>query len=259
MKFNGSVVKAEKLAEDIYFLRLKSGIIPEKAVPGQFVNIRCCNGLDAYLRRPISILRTNTLESTFDIVYMIRGKGTRLLSCFECGDTVDCVGPLGKGFTLPENGEKICVIGGGIGIFPLLFLLERSVEVEKTAFLGFRTKDLMVLQEDFQKVTDRLVISTDDGSFGQKGLITKPFLEYLENEKPDRVYTCGPVPMMKTVAEACTEKGIFCEVSMEQRMGCGIGACLVCACKVRNNDDYEYERICRDGPVFNAGKIMFDI
>ena len=257
MNFNGTILKSEKLAEDIYFLRLKSGAIPENAVPGQFVNIKCGNGLDAYLRRPISILRANPSENTFDIVYMIRGKGTRLLSCVECGGTVDCIGPLGKGFTLPEKGEKICVIGGGIGIFPLLFLLERSVEVKKTAFLGFRTKELIVLQEDFEKASDKMVISTDDGSYGINGLITKPFSEYMETEKPDRVYTCGPVPMMKAVAEICIEKGIFCEVLMEQRMGCGIGACLVCACRVRHNDDYDYERICRDGPVFNAEKIIF--
>ncbi|NLM10324.1 MAG: dihydroorotate dehydrogenase electron transfer subunit [Clostridiaceae bacterium] len=257
MSFNVVIDKTEKLAEDIYFLRLKSERVSGKAVPGQFVNIKCSDGLNTFLRRPISILRTNPVENTFDIVYMIRGKGTRLLSCLNSGDTIDCMGPLGKGFTLPEKGEKICVIGGGIGVFPLLFLLEKSIDVNKTAFLGFRTKDLIVLQKDFEQVTNRLIISTDDGSFGENGLITKPFLDFLETEKPDRVYTCGPLPMMKTVAEVCIEKNIFCEVSMEQRMGCGIGACLVCACKTRHNDDYEYERICRDGPVFGAEKIVF--
>lgn len=257
MNFNTTVVKAEKLAEDIYFLRLRSERISGKAAPGQFVNIKCHDGLDAFLRRPISILRANPAENTFDIVYMIRGKGTRLLSCFECGDSIDCMGPLGNGFTLPRKGEKICVVGGGIGIFPLMFLLERSAGVHKAAFLGFRTKDLVVLKKDFEEASDRLIISTDDGSFGEKGLIIKPFLKFLETEKPDRVYTCGPLPMMKAVAEVCTERGIFCEVSMEQRMGCGIGACLVCACKVKHNDDYEYERICREGPVFNAENIIF--
>lgn len=257
MNFNVDVERAEKLAEDICFLRLKSDRIAEKAAPGQFVNIRCSNGPDAYLRRPVSFLRADPEAKTFDIVFMVRGKGTRLLSGYGTGDVIDCMGPLGKGFTLPVKGEKICVVGGGIGIFPLLFLLERSIDVYKTAFLGFRTKELVVLKKDFEKASDRLIISTDDGSFGANGLITKPFLQYLETEKPDRVYTCGPLPMMKTVAEICTDKGIFCEVSMEQRMGCGIGACLVCSCKVKHNDDYEYERTCRDGPVFRAERVVF--
>jgi len=258
MNLNLSVVKAEELTNDVYFLRLKSESIAGKASPGQFVNIKCHDSLDAFLRRPISILRANPEENTFDIAFMIRGKGTRILSCLKEGDALNCIGPLGKGFTVPERGERVCVIGGGIGIFPLLFLLERSTGAYRTAFLGFRTKNLIVLGKDFEKSSEKLVISTDDGSFGEKGPITLPFLKYLETEKPDRVYTCGPMPMMKAVAEACTERGIFCEVSMEQRMGCGIGACLVCACRVRHNDDCTYERTCRDGPVFAAGKVVFD-
>lgn len=236
---------------------MKSEKISQKAAPGQFVNIKCCDGIDAFLRRPISILESNPTENTFDIVYMIRGKGTRLLSCYEKDDVVDCMGPFGKGFTLPGEGEKICVIGGGIGVFPLLFLLEKSVNVHKTAFLGFRNKESIVLEKDFENAADKLIISTDDGSYGISGLITNPFVKYLETEKPDRVYTCGPLPMMKTVAEICIKKGIFCEVSMEQRMGCGIGACLVCACKVKHDNDYDYEHICKDGPVFSAERVIF--
>lgn len=257
MNFNEVIQNTHRLTEDIFLIRIKSDRISKEAVPGQFVNIKCCNGMDAYLRRPISILRTDSNRGTFDIAYMIRGKGTNLLTELKNRDNIDCMGPLGKGFTLPQEGEKIAVIGGGIGIFPLLFLLEKSVNVCKTVFLGFRTKDSIVLRNDFEKASDRLVISTDDGSFGVNGLITKPFLKMIKAEKPDRVYTCGPVPMMKTVAENCINKDIFCEVSMEQRMGCGIGACLVCACKVKNDEDYEYEHVCKDGPVFPAHKLIF--
>jgi len=257
MVFSASVIRNEELADGIFFMRLRSEKVAGNAFPGQFVNIKCRDSLEVFLRRPISILRTNTEENTFDIAYMLRGKGTRILSCLKEGDMLDCIGPLGKGFTLPEKGERICVVGGGIGIFPLLFLLERSKGVDRTAFIGFRTRDLAVLQDDFKKASEKLVITTDDGSLGENGPVTVPFLKYLETEKPDRVYTCGPVPMMKAVAGACTEKGIFCEVSMEQRMGCGIGACLVCACKIRHNNDYTYERICRDGPVFNAERVIF--
>ncbi|AGC67659.1 dihydroorotate dehydrogenase B (NAD(+)), electron transfer subunit PyrK [Thermoclostridium stercorarium subsp. stercorarium DSM 8532] len=258
MNFNAVVVKNEKLAENIYLLRLKSEKISHNAAPGQFVNIKCCDGLDTYLRRPVSILRTHGPENTFDIAFMVRGKGTRILSCLKEGDAVDCIGPLGRGFTLPEKGERICVVGGGIGIFPLLYLLEKSAGAYKAAFLGFRSGGLVVLGKDFEKAADQLIISTDDGSFGEKGPVTTPFLKYLEKERPDRVYTCGPAPMMIKVADACNERGIFCEVSMEQRMGCGIGACLVCVCRIKHNDDWAYERICRDGPVFRAEEVIFE-
>jgi len=257
MNFNVTVEKSEKLANDIYLLSLRSEKISAGAHPGQFVNIRCSEGLDAYLRRPISICRRNPSGKTFDIVYMTRGRGTSMLCQYKAGDSINVMGPLGKGFTLPQKGEKIAVVGGGIGIFPLLFLLKESGAVNKTAFLGFRTKEAIVLRDAFQEAADELVISTDDGSFGINGLITRPFLSWLESSKPDRVYTCGPLPMMKTIAEACIAEGIFCEVSMEQRMGCGIGACLVCACKVKNGDEFDYAHVCKDGPVFRAEQLDF--
>ncbi len=257
MNFNEIIQKSEVLAKDIHLFRIKSNRISQNAVPGQFVNVRCSNGLDAYLRRPVSICRVNLEENTFDMVFMKKGKGTSLLCCFSDGDLIDVMGPLGNGFTLPNKGEKIAVVGGGIGIFPLLYLLEKSKNTEKSAFLGFRSEESIVLKDSFYKASTELVISTDDGSSGIKGLITNPFIKWLKNEKPDRVYTCGPLPMMKTVAEACLEQGVFCEVSMEQRMGCGIGACLVCACKVKNGDDYDYAHVCKDGPVFPAEKLLF--
>lgn len=256
MDFGMTIQKKEKLAEDIYLIRLLSDKVSGSAVPGQFVNVRCCTGLNAYLRRPISICRVDRTSRTFDIVFMNRGKGTNLLCAYKEGDTLDVMGPLGKGFTLPEKGERIAVIGGGIGVFPLLFVLETSECAEKTTFLGFRTEKAVVMREEFDRASQKLVIATDDGSFGIKGLITVPFVEWMNAEKPDRVYTCGPLPMMKKVAETCTAEGIFCEVSMEQRMGCGIGACLVCACKVSNGDVFEYAHVCKDGPVFPAQRLI---
>lgn len=258
MNFNIAIEKTEKLADDIYLLRLRSEEITQQAVPGQFVNVRCSTGLDAYLRRPISICRVDRQNHAFDIVYMNRGRGTSLLCSFCAGDVLDAMGPLGKGFTLPKQGERIAVVGGGIGIFPLLFLLQESAGTEKAAFLGFRTKEAIVLQDAFEKASDKLVIATDDGTYGTKGLVTAPFKAWLEKGKPDRVYACGPAPMMNLVARLCMEKGIFCEVSMEQRMGCGIGACLVCACKVHDGEDYQYAHVCKDGPVFPAERLSFD-
>lgn len=256
MNFNERILKSEILAKNIHLLRIKSERIAMKASPGQFVNVRCGTGLDAYLRRPVSICRVDSEENTFDMVFMNRGKGTNLLCGLYCDDVIDVMGPLGNGFTLPGKNEHIAVVGGGIGIFPLLYLLEKSGNTKKSAFLGFRTKKAVVLKEAFQKACDELVISTDDGSYGIDGLITEPFLKWLEAERPDRVYTCGPLPMMRAVALSCMEQGIFCEVSMEQRMGCGIGACLVCACKVKDGDDFNYAHVCKDGPVFPAERLM---
>lgn len=257
MNFDTIIRKTEKLSEGIYLIRLHSARIASKAVPGQFVNVRCSDGLNAYLRRPISICRVDRKNNTVDIVFMNRGKGTNLLCSFAQGDTLDAMGPLGNGFTLPKEKERIAVVGGGIGVFPLLYLLEESHCACKTAFLGFRTKEAIVLQDAFHRTAQKLVIATDDGSYGTNGLITYPFMAWLEAERPDRVYSCGPAPMMKIVARACVQKGIFCEVSMEQRMGCGIGACLVCACKVQDGDDYQYAHVCKDGPVFPAERLIF--
>ena len=212
MDFRERIVKTETLAKDIHLIRIRSEQITGKAVPGQFVNVRCSNGLDAYLRRPISICSVCPTDKTFDIVYMKRGKGTSLLCGFCEGDMIDVIGPLGSGFTMPSAGEKIAVVGGGISIFPLLYLLESCNGVNKTAFLGFRSKDAVVMKDAFEYASNKLVVATDDGTFGVKGFVTKPFFDWLNVNRPDRVYTCGPLPMIKSVAEHCVKKKIFCEV-----------------------------------------------
>ena len=142
MDFNEVIKKSEMLAEDICLLRIQSEKISQEAVPGQFVNVRCSHGLDAYLRRPISICRVDPKQKTFDIIFMNRGRGTNLLCHFDEGDTIDVMGPLGKGFTRPNPGERIAVVGGGIGIFPLLYLLEAAQNTDKTAFFGIQDKGI---------------------------------------------------------------------------------------------------------------------
>jgi len=249
----------DKLASDIYLMRIASGYIAENALPGQFVNIRCCSGINALLRRPISICSVNREKRTFDIVFQLRGKGTELLAMKKAGDTVDIIGPLGKPFHISDAFRKIAVVGGGIGIFPLLFLLEKSRSSEKTAFLGFRSKNCMVLYNDFEKACGNLNIATDDGSAGRKGLITGLLEESLDSgEVYDIIYACGPGPMLKKVADLTKKHNIRCQVSLEQRMGCGIGACLVCACKTRQDGEWDYSHVCKDGPVFWSDEVIFD-
>jgi dihydroorotate dehydrogenase electron transfer subunit len=273
--------QAEILAPGICRLRIKSAHVSQNALPGQFVNVASCDGLENLLRRPISICDVFPEKELFDMVFMIRGCGTEYLSKKEPGAIIDLIGPLGHGFHMPLNINdingiksinstnstnnincinKVAVVGGGIGIFPLLFLLKRlNGDVVRHAYLGFRSQELAVLLDDFERASAKVFISSDDGSIGEKGFITDLLAKGIEEFGYDMIYTCGPAVMMKKVAALAAERNIPCQVSLEQRMGCGIGACLACACKTRTKGEgWEYSRVCCDGPVFWADKVIFD-
>lgn len=252
------IVKTESIAQQIYLMTIKSEHISQAARPGQFVNIKCCEGLNALLRRPISICSVDRERETFDIAFQVKGEGTNYLAMKKPGDRVDLLGPLGKPFEISPDYKKIAVVGGGIGVFPLLFLLESSEYKSKSAFLGFRGREHITLLEEFKANSGELIISTDDGSFGEKGLIIDPFVDSFNRNGYDIVYACGPLPMLKAVCEASERQGVPCQVSLEQRMGCGIGACLVCACKTRGGEGWEYSHVCKDGPVFWSRDVIFD-
>ena len=252
------VKEIKMLAKDIYQVDIFSDTISENALPGQFVNIKCCNGLDAYLRRPISIMNVDKDNKSFSIVFQAKGKGTNLLCSVEPGQQIDLLGPLGKGFQISKDYKKIAVIGGGIGVFPLLYLLNKSLANEKDVFLGFRDKSAVVLEKEFNDAGTELFITTDDGSYKEKGFITNALKDQMQNKTYDMIYACGPTPMLKIVTDIAKEFDTLCQVSMEQRMGCGIGACLVCACKVKKEDDWDYGHVCKDGPVFWSTEVMFD-
>jgi len=251
------IIYNEVLTPDIYRLVFRSEYIAQNAKPGQFVNIKCCEGVNTILRRPISICDVDKDNNYVTIVYQKRGKGTEYLSRTRAGDTLDVIGPLGKSFETSDQYKNMAIVGGGIGIFPLLFLLKESKSLRKTAFIGFRNKENSVLIDEFRRYADDLVISTDDGSLGHKGFITDILRDRITDEKFDIIYTCGPEVMMKKVARIADQAGVPCQVSLEQRMGCGIGACLACVCRIKINSDKEnnsqswyYRRVCKDGPVF---------
>jgi len=246
-----------RLNEETFLMTIDSPEIAAAGRPGQFVNIRC-GGPDAYLRRPISICRIDRERGTFDIGVQIRGKGTEALSRMRPMEPIDIMGPLGNGFSLKPEDRRIAVVGGGIGVFPLLQLLVEHPASEKSALLGFRSRDQVVLEQDFQMACDELLIATDDGSYGTAGFVTSLLEKKLGEKTFDRVFICGPTPMMKRAAAILLERNVPCEVSLEQRMGCGIGACLVCACKTRAGDDWDYAHVCKDGPVFSGEAVIFD-
>lgn len=252
------IASIEEVAKTIFKMTVKSEYISMNAVPGQFVNVKCCEGVDALLRRPISICSVDKDKATFDIVFQMKGKGTQYLSQKKVGSEVDLIGPLGNSFHISEDYKRIAVVGGGIGIFPLLYLLKELKGADRSAFLGFRSSEYAVLLEEFGAESEALSISTDDGSRGYRGLVTDLLERDIEERGFDIIYTCGPTPMIRKVSEISKKTGIPCQVSLEQRMGCGIGACLVCACKIGKPDNWEYKHVCKDGPVFWSDEVIFD-
>lgn len=248
----------EEIAPAVFKITLESEYTSANAKPGQFVNVKCGEGINALLRRPISICSVDSKAGTIDIIFQVKGTGTEILSMKKCGDEVDVIGPLGRPFDISPEYKKIAVVGGGIGIFPLLYLLQSMENADKSAFLGFRSKDFVVLEDEFKNASSRLFLSTDDGSFGYKGLITSLLERELRENKLDVIYTCGPTPMIRKVVEIAEAYHVKCQVSLEQRMGCGIGACLVCACKTKYGDDWEYSHVCKDGPVFWSDEVILD-
>lgn len=250
------LVKKEQLKPDIFKFCVKAETIVKNAKPGHFVEIRVTNQTEPFLRRPISIYSLNKENGILEFIFQVKGKGTEILSQRKEGENIDIMGPLGFGTFKIENYKNIAIIGGGIGIFPLYELAKQATEAEKlvNTYLGFRNKEYVTLEEEFKKVSNNLTITTDDGTYKEKGFAIDFLKQDLEKQKIDCIYACGPLPMLKAVQQLSLEKGIDCQISLEQRMACGIGACLGCAVKKAQSpqDAPEYYHVCKGGPVFQA-------
>lgn len=253
------IIEIEQLTKDIYSMTVESGEISENAVPGQFVNIKCCEGNNALLRRPISICSTDKKAGTYRLCFQKKGIGTEILSFKKAGDTLDVLGPLGNGFDLDAAYKNIAIIGGGIGVFPLLFLLEESKAIVKRTYLGFQTERMVILENEFRSNSSSVDITTDDGSYGTRGFPTDIMARDLLSERVDMIYACGPKALLEKVAAIAKQAGIKCQMSLEERMGCGFGTCLACACKTSTHmGDWQYSHVCKDGPVFDSEDIIFE-
>lgn len=226
--------------------------VAELAKCGQFVHIKVegCT-----LRRPISICEIDRDNGTIRIVFEIRGSGTDRLAMLNVGDDVDMIAPLGNGFSTGiADGKRIVVIGGGIGVPPML---QTAKEYEKaTAILGFRSYDKIILTEDFVNNGIETIICTDDGSVGTKGTIAVPLKNELEKGDVGAVFACGPKPMLGAIIQLAKEYGVYSEVSLEERMGCGVGACVGCVCKIMRDGEEKMLRVCKDGPVFKGEEVI---
>ncbi len=246
------IVKAECIAPTQYSFEIRCPEIAALAQPGQFVHILPDQSFS--LRRPISICEI--FSTGIRIVFETRGNGTELLARKREGDMIDVLGPLGHGFTLKNSDSRVICIGGGIGVPPMLEVVKRYPN--SVMISGFRSAASALLQEELKLAAQQTILCTDDGSAGRKGMVTEPLKELLEKQKPEMIYACGPKPMLKAVAELAEASDIPCEVSMEERMGCGVGACLVCACQAKREDGSVYAaHVCKNGPVFSSKEVVW--
>lgn len=256
INIKAKLVAKEELIPGIFKFSVQADEIVQEAKPGNFIEIRVNDDIELFLRRPISIYNMDKENGILEFIFQEKGKGTKILSKKAVGDLVDIVGPLGYGTFKYSNYENIAIIGGGIGVFPLYELAKNAKSDNKNVnvYLGFRNKDFVVLESEFNKVSNNLTITTDDGSYSEKGFAIDFLKEDIENGKIDSIFACGPLPMLKAVRQLAIEKNIPCQISLEEKMACGLGVCLGCAVKTAasSKESPEYWHVCKAGPVFQA-------
>ncbi len=238
-----TILSNETLTDSVYKMVLSGDTSAIKA-PGQFVNIQLAG---KFLRRPISVCDYD--DATLTIVYKVVGSGTAQMSVMKAGEALDILTGLGNGYNLRHAGDNPLLLGGGVGVPPMYKLAKnlREQGKEVTVILGFNTKSEIFYEEEFQKLGCRVIVATADGSYGVKGFVTTP----MEDLDYSYFYACGPEPMLKAVYKASKTSG---QMSFEERMGCGFGACMGCSCKTLTG----YKRICKEGPVMKKEEILWE-
>ena len=241
---DAKIIDNRCVAGDIYRLTVEAGM---SGRPGQFVQV-CLPSNEFTLRRPFGIAALK--ESIVTMFYRVVGHGTKYLATLQTGDVFNLLGALGNGFTLNEG--KVLLVGGGLGLAPLIFAASELKDVD-VLIGGKNAEEAILWQSEFQSLVNELFIATDDGSAGIHGFVTELLPEILSKNKYETILTCGPEIMMRRVAKIAKENNIPCQVSLEKRMGCGLGACLSCSIDTINGR----KKICKDGPVFNAKTVFY--
>jgi len=244
---------------DLYFrLVVRASQIAPLVQPGQFAHIRILPLRDALLRRPFSIYQVS--GETISILYKAVGKGTEALSRMRAGDELSAIGPLGHGFTVPQaGGETPLLVAGGYGMAAMYLLAQRSPQ-KGIVFVGGRRRVDILCQEEFGTLGWDVRVATEDGSHGEKGLVTQPLLNELRLNKGGRkLFACGPTPMLKVVGKIAEEFNVPAEVSADEHMCCGVGVCLTCVIPIKVEDGWEYQRTCTEGPVFDSRQLLWEV
>ncbi|TAN61851.1 dihydroorotate dehydrogenase electron transfer subunit [bacterium] len=271
---NARLLYNKRIKKNCHEMALSAPQIAKSALPGQFINIKVTDGLEPLLRRPFSIHQIYRQDG-IKILYEAIGKGSKALARRKSGESLDVIGPLGNGFKLGRGpgagGRRHVLVAGGMGTAPLVFLAERLAEAKnqkpktKTlVLLGARTKDDILCEKEFKELGCEVRIATDDGSRGFKGYVSELLKDELNAIRYplSAIYACGPTPMLKEISRISQEYDIPAQISLEAHMACGIGACMGCVIKTARNalraTEYEYKRVCKEGPVFEASRVIWD-
>jgi len=248
------LISNRRLTRDYFVIDLLGKGRLEKILPGQFVQVRVDNNRDTFLRRPISVYDVDYENNIIRLLIKEVGKGTGAIAKLNTGSSVNIIYPLGNSFSIGDKGSKSLLVGGGVGVAPL-FLLARSLKNKLLDFkfiLGYQTAEHIIEIEKYSEL-GQVLITTDDGSYGHKGLVVEH--PELHEGDCDRIYCCGPEPMMKSVASIAKSRNLFCEVSLENTMACGFGVCLCCVVETTRG----VINTCTEGPVFNINELKWQI
>ena len=255
VQVKAKIISNKRIIGNYWHLEFESATIARHACPGQFVNIRVSDELNPLLRRPISIHGVKTAK--VKLIYRVLGNGTQALARKKPSELLNVIGPLGSGFSYhrsskPENTKNI-LVAGGIGIAPLLFLAEKLRLSKPLILIGAKTKSQILCLREFKSLGCTVKLATEDGSLGFKGMVTDLLKIVLGQTKPLKLFSCGPHPMLKTVSLIAHENKINAQLSLEEHMACGIGACLGCVVLTKSG----YKRVCKDGPVFSNEELIW--
>ncbi len=263
----GEILENEEIQKNCFLMKVKMSPAFPDPLPGQFVMIRIAGLADPFLSRPISIYSFFREENycVVELLYRVVGKGTQIMAGLIEDSQVEINGPLGNGFDTTAVGRNIVIVSGGIGIAPLSMLTETLRRTHRSSnmiiYKGFQSASEVVGLDKLQTLCRNISVCTDDGSLGEKGFVTQIFQKDLKKFLQDStsIYACGPAPMLKAIATILNKTKFSCQVSLEERMACGIGACMGCAVAVKDKDGaLAYRRVCADGPVFNLQDIIWE-
>jgi dihydroorotate dehydrogenase electron transfer subunit len=255
---NVQIISNERDTDQYFRLVLRAPKIAPLIQPGQFAHVRILPLKDALLRRPFSIFQVE--GDTFSILYKNVGKGTDALSRMPAGAELSVIAPLGHGFTVPKRGGEIpLLVAGGYGMAAMYLLAQRSPQ-KGIVFVGGRRRVDILCEQEFEALDWDVRVTTEDGSHGEKGLVTKPLLAELKrSSKGRKLFACGPTGLLKAVGKIADELKVPAELSMDEHMCCGVGVCLTCVIPVKTGDSWEYQRTCSEGPVFDSRQVVWEV